>query len=96
MSVVTVPCLGFAEVLQLAGGHVDLVKMDAEGAEFDVILNSSPADWSSVRAVVMEYHPLAGARWESIVEFLAGVGLEVTRDEPIAPGLGTAWFRRTP
>ena len=94
--VVTVPCLGFAEVLQLAGGHVDLVKMDAEGAEFDVILNSSPADWSSVRAVVMEYHPLAGARWESIVEFLAGVGLEVTRDEPIAPGLGTAWFRRTP
>lgn len=92
---VTVPCLGFAEVLQMAGGHVDLVKMDAEGAEFDVILNSTPADWSTVSSVVMEYHPLAGARWESIVTFLAGVGLEVTRDEPIAPGLGTAWFRRT-
>ena len=92
---VTVPCLGFAEVLQMAGGRVDLVKMDAEGAEFDVILNSSPNDWSSVRAVVMEYHPLAGARWESIVEFLAAVGLEMTRDDPIVPGLGTAWFRRT-
>ena len=92
---VTVPCLGFAEALHLAGGRVDLVKMDAEGAEFDVILHSDPSDWATVQAVVMEYHPLAGSNWASIVDFLATAGLDLTRDEPIAPGLGTAWFRRT-
>ncbi len=92
---VTVPCIGFEDALRMAGGRVDLVKMDAEGAEFDVILRSDPALWSSVKAVVMEYHPLAGAQWSSIVDFLEGVGLALERDEPIAPGLGTAWFRRT-
>lgn len=37
-------------------GQIDLVKMDIEGGEYDVLESWSPADFASVRHIILEYH----------------------------------------
>lgn len=94
-TLVQVPCTTFAEAMTVAGGQVEILKMDAEGAEYDSILSSDPAIWSSVQRVVMEYHPVAGHSWSELEDFFAGVGLGLVRDQPEdRPGLGLAWLAR--
>lgn len=44
------------ELVDRAGGSVDLLKMDIEGAEYQVLRNASPATLWSIRKVVMECH----------------------------------------
>ncbi|MEH3034316.1 MAG: FkbM family methyltransferase [Aeromicrobium erythreum] len=93
---VEVPCVTFDDVVERAGGRVDLVKCDAEGAEYGFILTSDPASWSTVQRVVMEYHPVEGRSLADLVDFLGAQGLDLVRDEPSddKPGLGNAWFSR--
>lgn len=93
---VEVPCVTFADVHAAAGGRVDLLKSDAEGAEYGFILTSDPALWRDVQRVVMEYHPVEGHDLLDLVRFLRDVGLDLVRDEPSPdrPGLGNAWFAR--
>lgn len=79
-SVVTaVPCITFDEAVRRAGGTVDLVKLDTEGAEFDIVLASSPASWAGVRRVVLEYHDVAGHHVSELESFFADAGLSVVR-----------------
>ncbi|MBD8606992.1 FkbM family methyltransferase [Aeromicrobium sp. CFBP 8757] len=94
-SVVSVPCVTFADIHAETGGTIDLVKSDAEGAEYGVILTSDPAHWATVQRVVMEYHPVDGYELDDLVRFLGAVGLDLVRHEPAdRPGLGNAWFAR--
>ncbi|NRQ49349.1 FkbM family methyltransferase [Aeromicrobium stalagmiti] len=92
---VSVPCVTFADIHAATGGRIDLIKSDAEGAEYGVILTSDPAHWTTVQRVVMEYHPVDGYSFDDLVAFLGGVGLDLVRNEPAdRPGLGNAWFAR--
>lgn len=91
---VVVPCIGFKEALLRANGRADLVKLDAEGAEYDLILHSDPSDWDSVKAVVMEYHPVPGRAFDEIRAFLEAAGLHADLVRATPRGLGTAWFVR--
>jgi FkbM family methyltransferase len=94
-STVSVPCRTFAAVVDAAGGHVDLVKLDTEGAEYAIVLGSSAADWATVRRVVMEYHDVPGHAWSELEAFFGAAGLDVVRHEPASPRQGTVWLRRT-
>lgn len=92
---IEVPCTTFDGAVAAAGGRVDVLKMDAEGAEYDTILSSPRESWADVQRVVMEYHPVSGHSWDELVDFFASVGLLVTRDKPgDRPGLGLAWLAR--
>lgn len=94
-AIVSVPCVKFANIYDATGGRIDLVKCDAEGAEYGVILASDAAHWTSVQRVVMEYHPVEGYAFGDLVNFFDSVGLRLVRDEPAdRPGLGNAWFSR--
>lgn len=94
-SEVTVPCTTFDAAVAAAGGRVDLVKFDIEGAEYDTILNSSPESWAGVQKVVMEYHPMPGRLRSDLEAFFAGVGLLPVRHLPAdRPGLGNLWLAR--
>lgn len=94
-SLVTVPCVTFADIHAAAGGRIDVIKSDAEGAEYGVFLTSHPAHWTTVQRVVMEYHPVADHSLAELVGFFDSVGLRLVRDEPAnRPGLGNAWFAR--
>jgi FkbM family methyltransferase len=96
-SEVTVPATTFDEAVKSAGGSVQIVKMDVEGAEYDIILRSDPASWADVRKVVMEYHPVEGHTLEELTDYFAAVGLTSVRHEPgLRAGLGVMWLARTP
>lgn len=92
---VTVPATTFDAAVAAAPAPVQVVKMDIEGAEYDVVLRSSPQSWASVRKVVMEYHPVAGHSWDELEDFFARQGLHVSRNDPgTEAGLGVAWLSR--
>ena len=93
-SLVTVPCRTFAGVVADAGGRVDLVKLDTEGAEYAIVLASRPEDWASVSTLVMEYHDVPGHSWAELKAFLAGAGLHEVAHEPAGHRQGTVWLRR--
>ncbi len=87
------PCTTFDQAVADAGGSVQIVKMDVEGAEYDIILRSDPASWADVRAVVMEYHPVDGHSLDELVAFFAAVGLEPADHDPgTRAGLGLMWL----
>lgn len=93
-TMVEVSCVSLAEAFARAGTTVEVVKIDTEGAEYDIILGSRPEDWTGVRRVVMEYHDVAGHSWTELEEFFARVGLNVMRHEPANPRLGVVWLSR--
>lgn len=93
-NVVDVPCITFSDAVAMAGGRVDLVKMDIEGAEYPVVLTSSPEDWASVQRAVVEFHPVPGKHWHDLRDFFASAGLNVTDSEFGSGGYGMLWLRR--
>ena len=92
---VKVEAITFADAVAAAGGRVDVVKIDTEGAEYDIVLGSKPADWDGVRRVVLEYHDVPGHGWAELEAFFAEAGLETVRHEPATAAQGTAWLRRS-
>lgn len=91
---VAVRTVTFDDAVAATREPVRVVKMDCEGGEYAFVRASSPESWKSVERVVLEYHPVAGETWEWLRGHLDDLGLVVVRDEPIAPGLGTAWLHR--
>jgi FkbM family methyltransferase len=93
---VTVDCETFDNAVAAAGGNVQVVKMDVEGAEYDIILRSDKASWRDVRKVVMEYHPMAGHSLEELTSFFASVGITPTLHyQGKRAGLGIMWLARS-
>lgn len=92
---VTVECNTFDEAVRRLDGRVDLVKIDVEGAEYDILLKSDPASWATVQRMVMEYHPLEGHHLDELTDFLARVGLhEAEHIRGTRAGLGVMWLSR--
>ncbi len=70
-----IPQIAFATALRRIGEAVDLVKMDCEGAEWD-ILRDGPA-WRRVRALAMEYHLIAGRTHEMACQVVDALGFTI-------------------
>jgi hypothetical protein len=59
--------------------QLDLLKMDCEGAEYEILLNTSPEILRLVKRIIMEYHDLDAQRAHPIlVDFLQQQGYQVT------------------
>lgn len=93
---VKVPSITFTQAASTAGPHIDLVKIDAEGAEYDFILASSPDDWVGVQRVVMEYHNVRGHKWDELEKFFAATALRVVRRDEESERLGLVWLAQDP
>ena len=92
---VTVPCTTFDRARAAAPGTVQLVKIDTEGAEYDIVLASDPASWDGVRKIVFEYHPVPGHSLDELEQFFRALGFREVRHEPgTEPGLGVMWLSR--
>jgi FkbM family methyltransferase len=75
-----------SRVLQdLSVDHVDLLKIDVEGAEFDVLAGIDDADWPRIRQVVIEVERW-GAHEPAIRDILAGRGFAVHAERASVAG----------
>jgi len=92
----SVPMVAMSDLLARAGEGPVLVKMDCEGSEYEIVAETPPAAWAPVRAVVLEYHPVAGTGgWQWLVERLTGLGFDLVWHALCGrPGQGTACFVR--
>lgn len=93
---IEVACDSIADAFAAAGGRVDLLKMDAEGAEYGILIGSDPALWAGVRRLVMEYHHSDEHDFDDLRTFLEDTGMTLVRHETGGPGFGLAWFSRDP
>lgn len=80
-----IPAVAFAKAIQRLGGAVDLVKMDCEGAEWEIFEDRGA--WRCVRNVSLEYHLSPGRSHSEVPEILRGLGFTVRRHSP-GPGFG--------
>jgi FkbM family methyltransferase len=89
-----VATISFDDIVAKAPAPVDFVKIDCEGGEYDLVLNSTPSSWASVQRVVLEFHAVSGYSWAQLRDWLADAGLAVQAVEEHG-GYGCAWLSRT-
>ena len=90
-SSVRVEAVSLADVLRSNKlTSVDLVKLDCEGAEFDILLGSRPEIVKAFKRIVMEYHDGADGRHHAQLEsHLQSLGYRVTsRVNVVHPQIG--------
>lgn len=77
-------------------GQVDLLKMDCEGAEFQILMDSPKSILDKVSSIFLEYHDWApGADHRKLKSYLEDLGFKVV-DMPNhkMPALGYLWCTR--
>jgi FkbM family methyltransferase len=89
----SVPITSLQSALKRIGGHVDLLKLDCEGAEWSILQDVEAL--RNVRQVRMEYHLMDGRfTVEDLVETFQKAEFETLRIERNV-GFGIAWFANT-
>ena len=94
---VKVHCTTLQEILETNGlEKIDLLKIDIEGAEYDVLYNTPPEILAKVSEIRMEYHNIDGetSNVTSLARFLKERGYEVNHEEPNASNNGNLWAKR--
>lgn len=87
-----------ADALREAAEQADrvVVKVDAEGAEYGLLLGTEPATLAPVDVLVAEVHGYADGRPESLVEHLEAAGLAVRLHRDPASPHCTVYASRSP
>ena len=78
----------FKKLIERAGEEIDIIKMDCEGAEWDLF--GDPAAWNKVRALTMEYHLWAnkGKSANDVVSRLNEFGMVVISEKRLTEDYG--------
>ena len=71
--------------------HVELLKMDCEGAEYDILLSAGAETLAKLRDIRVEYH---GGRISELYEHLSRHGFRLTKWDPDDETIGRVWFGR--
>lgn len=76
----SIPVIPLAEVIsKCLGGRVDLLKLDTEGAEFEILMADGGRTLQLVDRIIMEYHDVApGKTHIELRDFLAAQGFNVS------------------
>jgi FkbM family methyltransferase len=94
---VIVPCSALAEILErLDIQRCDLLKVDAEGAEYAILFSAPEASLAKIQRIVMEYHDAITTHTHAdLVEFLQCRGYRVTAvQNAVHPELGYLYAER--
>ena len=71
---------------------IDLLKLDCEGAEYEILFSLSDADYKKVKRIAMETHVTEHHKTEDLVEFLQTKGFQLSYI--IKPETGHVWAWR--
>jgi FkbM family methyltransferase len=74
--------------------EISLLKLDCEGAEYDIVLRGDAASLQRIRRIVIEYHPVEGADPDSLVARLTELGFTCVKRSARSQDEGTLWFAR--
>lgn len=77
----SIPQVAFRTALDRLGGCADLVKLDCEGAEWEIF--GDQESWSRVGFVTMEYHLGPGDGHDKIVGALHAIGFQIRHHHPV-------------
>ncbi|MER3410478.1 MAG: hypothetical protein C4306_10400 [Thermoleophilia bacterium] len=93
---IEVEVVSFAEAVNDVGPRIDLLKLDCEGSEYALLLETSDTLWTGVERVVLEYHPVAGLGWEDVRRRLGELGFHAVWHDPHGrvADCGVAFFAR--
>jgi len=80
-----------AEAIQRMGGSVDLLKLDCEGAEWDILRDE--CSFARVRFIRMEYHLVENRSLDDLKGCAKNLGFQIDRLVP-NHGFGIAWLSR--
>jgi FkbM family methyltransferase len=87
----TIPQVAVATIVQRLGGCVDLVKIDCEGAEWELFSDDVP--WLGVKHLRMEYHLGDERTYTDVKHNLSRIGFAIHHHQPCG-SFGTVWARR--
>ena len=89
LPVTTIRVASFEKWLQGLEGSFDLLKMDCEGAEWEIIQKTNPKQFSRFKVVVAEIHgdPRNQASIEDFKSFMESIGFGTIRWDARAQGL---------
>ena len=78
----------FSKVFERAGDHIDILKVDCEGTEWELFEDST--SWMKVNAVTMEYHLWANTRKNvgDVINRLTYFGLTIISDKRLSNEFG--------
>jgi len=92
---VGVDVVGVAEAFEAARSP-ELVKLDCEGSEYAIVLESDSSVWSSVRCVLLEYHSVPGHSWTELMKRFEDLGFRCAWHDPNPrEGFGVAMLVRS-
>jgi FkbM family methyltransferase len=87
-----IPVVPFSEVVRRAGGTIDLLKMDCEGAEWEILKDHDSMRF--VRSIRMEYHLDGKRSLDDFKKLIAAGNHRITRLVQDS-GFGIAWLENT-
>ncbi|MBJ7608234.1 MAG: FkbM family methyltransferase [Candidatus Dormibacteraeota bacterium] len=90
----TVESVSFDDVIGPSQDDIDLLKVDCEGAEYEIVRGGSPSSWRRVRRLVIEHHAVPGESWSELRRSLADLGFRVLKERPDGTASGLVILER--
>lgn len=87
--------LSFSDAIEQVTGTVSLLKIDCEGAEYDIVVGSPVEAWRQVKRVVVEFHPAPAEKVEALQSRFTSLGFSTIKERQRGDGEGTLWLARS-
>lgn len=71
-----------AKIIRVLNQDIDILKLDIEGAEFEVLKDISPVV-SKVKNIICEFHPVKGRKLSDITDLFKKYGFQITITEDL-------------
>lgn len=87
----SIPVITLEQVVEeKVGKKIDLMKLDCEGAEYEILLNKDPKVFKKINRIIMEYHDLDEKRnFRVLTKYFEELGYHVKRyDNRVHKNLG--------
>lgn len=93
----SIPVITLEQVVEeKVGKKIDLMKLDCEGAEYEILLNQDPKFFKKINRIIMEYHDLDERRnFRVLTKYFEELGYHVKRyDNRVHKNLGYLYADR--
>jgi FkbM family methyltransferase len=90
----SVRTVSFSKAMERIEGEVSLIKIDCEGAEYDIVCHTPLDAWERIKRVVVEYHPAPAEKLDALRGRFGDLGFTMIKERRRTIGEGTFWLAR--